>query len=409
MLDSFCLVRLSQEALLMQCKSDDHEHWGAPLLDVAQWQQKDRVQRATRFSQAGALFWALVDGASDTVDSLSDARLEADRDLLYCHCKTLRFDCAVRRRSGDVERGFSYHVSSVYTLPAFRRRGLAASFLTHVAEQLAQLPNALLSVLYSDVGPSFYDKLGWRCHPSKTATLYVDRPRNSHDNAATDSVCTGSGVEPEPMFLDDGLDEFLRADNARLLQELKSDRFQGREAFVVLSSRDSVEWQFVNGAEYARVAGFAELPKCCGVKVDENAFVVWCHNLKDSTLYVLRARFPDPDVEVATTTSATTATGTATTSATGTATTTATTAAAVATTRALLDAAMQEARKFKLQKVAVWDPPSGLLHAHVRRELEMEVGERTLSLSSAMVLNGGAADEQGSLPHWFCNEKCAWV
>jgi hypothetical protein len=124
MLDSFCLVRLSQEALLMQCKSDDHEHWGAPLLDVAQWQQKDRVQRATRFSQAGALFWALVDGASDTVDSLSDARLEADRDLLYCHCKTLRFDCAVRRRSGDVERGFSYHVSSAAGLPSARTGGL---------------------------------------------------------------------------------------------------------------------------------------------------------------------------------------------------------------------------------------------------------------------------------------------
>ncbi|KAG7383583.1 hypothetical protein PHYPSEUDO_003564 [Phytophthora pseudosyringae] len=373
-MEKFRLVQLTQETLKVQCKTDDHEHWGAPLLTVEQWQQKDEAQRATPFSQAGALFWALVD-KTEQDSSTSDAGLVASQDLLYCHCKTLRFDCVYRRSSGEIERGYSYQVSSVYTLPEFRKRGLAGFFLTEVAKQLEKLPRPLISVLYSDVGPTFYDKLGWKCHPSKMATLDVNQPRNL--NAGN------SNGELETMFVDDKLAKFLETDNARLVQELSGDKFQRREAFLVLPTRDSVEWQFVNGVHYARVAGFDEPPSCCGVKMNDDAFVLWWHDLKGSTLYVNRARFPDSGDN------------------------------AEATTRALLAESLQEARKFKLTKVVIWDPPSGLVSDEVRRLLEIEVTERELSLSSAMVFHhgaiGGEESSEATLPHWFSNEKYAWV
>ncbi|GMF26708.1 unnamed protein product [Phytophthora lilii] len=365
-MDKFRLVQLTQEALKVQCRTDDHEHWGAPLLDVKQWQQKDETQRATPFSQAGALFWALVDKAGEG-SSTSDAGLVAGRDVLYCHCKTLRFDCVYRHSSGEIERGYSYNVSSVYTLPEFRKRGLAGLFLTEVAKQLERLPKALASVLYSDVGPTFYDKLGWKCHPSKMATMKVGAD-NNNDNV----------VDLETMLLDDKLEKFLEADNARLVDELSSEKFRGQEVFLILPTRDSIEWQFMNGEYYARVAGLDELPSRCGVKRNDNAFVIWCHNLKESTLYLVRARFPDSGDNAA------------------------------ETTKALLDAAVQEARKFKLKKVVIWDPPSGLLHDDVHRQLGIEVAERQLSLSSAMVFRHEKGTE-GTLPVWFSNEKYAWV
>ncbi|GMF22693.1 unnamed protein product [Phytophthora fragariaefolia] len=371
-MDKFRLVQLTQEALKVQCKTDDHEHWGAPQLNVQQWQQKDEVQRVTPFSESGALFWALVD-KSEEIATLSDSGLVAGRDLLYCHCKTLRFPCVYRRSSGEIERGYSYQISSVYTLPEFRKRGLAAYFLTEVAKQLEQLPQALISVLYSDVGPTFYDKLGWKCHPSKMALLEVEHVRNSKIDSSNVSA------ELETLLLDKNLEKFLEADNARLVEELSGDKFQGRDAFLILPTRDSIEWQFVNGVHYARVAGFDELPSCCGVKINDNAFVIWWHNLKESTLYVDRARFPESGDN------------------------------AVETTCALLDAAMQEARKFKLKKVVIWDPPSGLVADEVRRLLEIEVAERKLSLSSAMVFHHENSDRAPSLPHWFSNEKYAWV
>ncbi|KAE9006914.1 hypothetical protein PR003_g16797 [Phytophthora rubi] len=376
-MDKLRLVQLTQEALKVQCKTDDHEHWGAPLLDVQQWQQKDQVQRATPFSEDGALFWALVDKPEEKHHpTLSDSGLVAGRDLLYCHCKTLRFPCVYRRSSGEIERGYSYQISSVYTLPEFRKRGLAGFFLAEVAKQLEQLPKALISVLYSDVGPTFYDKLGWKCHPSKMATLEVDHPRNVK---AVDS--NNVSVELETLLLDDKLGNVLEADNARLVEELSGEKFQGREAFLILPTRDSIEWHFGNGVHYARVAGFDELPSRCGVRISDNAYVIWWHNLKESTLYVDRARFPDSGDNAA------------------------------EATRVLLDAAMQEARKFKLKKVVVWDPASGLVRDEVRHLLEIEVAERQLSLSSAMVFRQGNGDENStaSLPHWFSNEKYAWV
>ncbi|GMF32134.1 unnamed protein product [Phytophthora lilii] len=182
-------------------------------------------------------------------------------------------------------------------------------------------------------------------------------------------------VDLETMLLDDKLEKFLEADNARLVDELSSEKFRGQEAFLILPTRDSIEWQF---EYYAREAGLDELPSRCGVKRNDNAFVIWCHNVKESTLYLVRARFPDSGDNAA------------------------------ETTKALLDAAVQEARKFKLKKVVIWDPPSGLLHDDVHRQLGIEVAERQLSLSSAMVFRHGKGTE-GTLPVWFSNEKYAWV
>ncbi|KAH7477084.1 hypothetical protein KRP22_001011 [Phytophthora ramorum] len=373
-MEKFRLVQLTQEALKVQCKTDDYEHWGPPLLNVQQWQQKDAAQRETPFSQEGALFWALVDKTREN-STLSDEGLAAGRDLLHCHCKTIRFPCVYRRSSGEMEHGFSYQVSSVYTLPESRRRGLAGFFLTEVAKQLEQLPKALISVLYSDVGPAFYDKLGWKCHSSKMATLEVDHLRNV-------SAATGDddSVVLAPFFVDDKLDKFLQADNGRLVEELSSGKFHGQEAFLILPTRDSIEWQFCNGLHYARAGGLDELPSRCGVKINDNAFVIWWHNFKESTLYLDRARFPDSGDNAA------------------------------AISRILLDAAMQEARKFKLKKVVIWDPPPALVHEEVRRRLEMEVAERKLSLSSAMVFPRGNKENSSTLlPTWFSNEKYAWV
>ncbi|KAF4316127.1 hypothetical protein BBO99_00007872 [Phytophthora kernoviae] len=299
-MDKFRVVRLTQEALKVQCKNDDFEEWGAPTLNLFQYQ--------------------------------------------------------------------------LFTLPEFRKRGLATFFMKEVAKQLAQLPGALVSVLYSDIGPTYYDKLGWNLHPSQMATLDVMHPRNAKTDDSTELIS---------LMLDDELDTFLKIDNDRLVQELSSAKFEGRKAFVVLPTCDSLEWQFCIGVHFARVRGLDELPSCCGVKINEDTFVVWCHNVKESTLYIVRARFPDVGNDAA------------------------------VITCALMNAALEEARKFQLKKVAIWNPPPSLLHDDVRRHLEIEFVERGDSLSSAMVFHNGGVDVDGDaktlLPHWLGNEKYAWV
>ncbi|KAG7390790.1 hypothetical protein PHYBOEH_006916 [Phytophthora boehmeriae] len=375
-MDKFRVVRLTREELKVQCKNDDFEEWGAPALNLPQYQRKEQLQRETAFSQRGSVFWALVEKSDSDENSIDDSDLVAGRTALCCHCESHRFDCVLRRQSGEIERGYSHHIGSVFTLPEFRKRGLATFFMKQVAKQLAQFRGALVSVLYSDIGPTYYDKLGWRLHPSQMATLDVTHPRNAKTN--------NDSIELIPLALDQELDEFFKADNDRLVEELSSAKFEGREAFVILPTRDSLEWQFCIGVHFARERGFDELPSCCGVKANTDAFVVWSHNVRGSTLNIVRARLPDVGDDHA-----------------------------IATTRALMNAALEEARKFQLKKVAIWNPPPVLLYDDVRHHLEIEVDERNDSLSSAMVFHNGSVDVDGDaktpLPHWLSNEKYAWV
>jgi GNAT superfamily N-acetyltransferase len=358
------VVQLTQEALKVQCKVDDFGEWGAPTLDLPQYQRKEELQRATRFSQLGSIFWTLVEDDGQ--------ELQAGRTELLCHCESHRFDCVVRRSSGDIERGYSHHIGSVFTLPSHRKRGLAKMFLKEVAKQLEQLPGSLASVLYSDIGPTYYDKLGWRLHPSKMATLDVASPLNAK------TVDGNSGPELVSLFLDDELDTFLEVDNARRVQELS--RFESQEAFLVLPTRDSIQWQFCIGVHFARVRGLEELPSRCGARISADAFVLWCHNLKESALYVVRARLPDAGDN------------------------------ATESRRLLLTAALEEARKFQLKKVAIWDPPAALNQDEVSRHFDIEFVEREDSLSSAMIFRQeGDGDSETPLPHWLGNEKYAWV
>ncbi|GMF22695.1 unnamed protein product [Phytophthora fragariaefolia] len=364
---NFRVVQLTQEAFKVQCKVDDFEQWGAPSLNLEQYQRKEELQRSTAFSQRGSIFWALVEDKDDSTE------LVPGETVLCCHCESHRFDCAVRRSSGEIERGYSHHIGSVFTLPEYRKRGLATLFMKEVAKELGKLPGALVSVLYSDIGPTYYDKLGWKLHPSKMATLGVAQPHSTK--------LSESEVAIESLFLDDKLDAFFQVDNARFVEELSDARFGGKEAFVVLPTRDSLEWQFCIGVHFARVREYDEPPSRCGVKVDKDAFAIWCHNLKESTLYVVRARFPETGERAA------------------------------ETTRLLLNAAFEEARRFKLTKVAIWDPPPALLIDDVRSHLEIEFEEREDSLSSAMVFSRGSGQGDGNsvLPYWLGNEKYAWV
>ncbi|TDH65432.1 hypothetical protein CCR75_002059 [Bremia lactucae] len=365
-MSKFRVVQLTHEALKVQCKVDDFEEWGAPALDRSQYLCKEELQRAMAFSQQGSIFWALV-------DTMEDSELVAGQTVIYCHCESHRFDCAVRHGSGEIKRGFSHHIGSVFTLPQYRNKGLASFFMKEVANQLKLLPGALVSILYSDIGPTFYDKLGWKLYPSISAILDVEHPVNAN---------AGSNYKAElvALTLDDKLDDILKADNTRLVEELSSNRFKKQEAFAILPTRDSIEWQFCIGVHYATAHKNSELPYYCGVKIHEDAFLIWRHNFKESTLNVLRARFPEKRDNF------------------------------VNVIHLLLNEAVKEARKFNLQKIAIWDPPLVLACSEVRCSIIMSFIEREDSLSSALIFYRD--DSVGSstlLPHWLANQKYAWV
>lgn len=368
----FRVVRLTRVELKEQTNRDDFEQWGAPELDLAQYERLELRKRRTKHSQSNSVTWALVQrGQAAVVGDDSDAGLKAGGDLLACHCECYWLDCVLRRRSGEIVTGSSFHVGSVFTLPAFRKKGLAAFFLEQVVDRMAKLRrNAVASILYSDIGPTYYDRLGWRLYPSLVATLSLDDPKNSRATAGS----AASGSKLEELFLDDNLSELLVADNDQLVKQLSGEEFAGQEAFVVLPTRDSIEWLFCVGVHYAEILGFDEAPTQCGANIPEaGAFVVWSHDLKESKLDIVRYRFGSNQE----------------------------------TARLLLIAALNEARKFRLSKVAIWSPPEILLSDGILHKLHITFSEREDSLSSAMIIGEHRSDSAPAV--WLANEKYSWV
>lgn len=382
----FRVVRLASEPLKQQTKRDDFAEWGAPALDQQQYQQKELRQRQTPFSQRGSIFWALVertahdqdqDGEEDDNDELTIEDGSSDASLLptiYCHCESHRFDCLLRKADGTIVQGYSHHIGSVFTLPEHRKQGLASFFLTQIAAKMAKLPDAVGSVLYSDIGPTYYDRLGWRLYESRMASLSSTDSKNNETPATQEE----RGVS---LYLDEALDEFLTKDKLKLRQEIAtSAAYAGREVFVPIATRDSIEWQFCIGVYYASIRGFKELPTQCGLWFSEDAFITWCHNLKESTLYVARARFPETSPALC---------------------------------QAMLRAALREACKFQLKSVKIWDPPSCLAQDSVASRFQIEYEARDDSLSSAQIFAQHRAlpspDADAPLPIWLANEKFAWV
>lgn len=364
--DKYRLVRLTREELLVDSKKADHQQWGAPSLDLAQYQTKELLQRQTAFAQRGSMYWALVEKKSGGATGDDDSDLVAGQDVFHCLCKTHRFDCAFRTLTGDIVRGYAFQVGSVFTRPESRKQGLASFFLAQLSHRLKELPGALVSGLYSIIGPEYYARLGWQLYPSTLSTI---------DAHAAAVAARGDSDNLEKLFLDDALDAVLAAENARLVESIASKEYQGREAFVMLPTRDSAEWQFCVGVHFARIRGFDQLPSQCGVRLrDSGAFVVWCHHIKGSTLFITRARFSDESP---------------------------------ADTAQLLSAAVEEARKFQLDKVIVWNPPPCLRVAELSSQFGIVHEERKLACSSAVVFV--EPSNRSVLPDWVANERFAWV
>ncbi|KAF1327035.1 hypothetical protein FI667_g7878, partial [Globisporangium splendens] len=386
---NFRLVELKREDLKVRTNVDDYEMWGAPKLSLDVYLARETVKRATPFSQQGGSVWGLVErvssstigGAqwSDGDDDVSDVEIVPGEHAICCHCEVLSFPCAFQNSDGAITRGVSYHIGSVFTLPSHRKRGLAGYFLKTLAKRLETYPNAVASVLYSDIGPTYYDKLGWRLHPSTIAELDVAAARNAALIEADKDASTGT-----KLFLDQELDAFLAQDNRRIVDEMSGEQYDGKEVFAPHPTRDSIEWQFCIGAHYANIRGFKDLPSQCGLKLDDDAFVVWCHNLKESTLYIVRARFPED-------------------------------ASRHDAVLRLLQAALVEAKKFQLDHVAIWGPPPSLFALEIVSKLDVVKEERPDSLSSAMIFaqhrgeQASAAEDNAALPIWIANEKFAWV
>lgn len=108
---------------------------------------------------------------------------------ILASCETNRKNAYVAK-DGKLEKVISHGIGSVYTRREYRGKGYAAKMVSELGNKLdnfQQLKNkkGRFSVLYSDIGPKFYAKHGWKPFSSTHITLRpIDNQGEYHQRKA---------------------------------------------------------------------------------------------------------------------------------------------------------------------------------------------------------------------------------
>lgn len=142
-------------------------------------------------------------------------------------------------------------------------KGYATAMMTLVLEECKR-SGCIASTLYSDIGPDFYSRLGWKTHPSISAILSLN---NWKELVPAKSV-------------------------SRLSLDCIPDLNPTRSAtgFSIPVTREAVEWLFTRTTHYAGVYGITPVPDTVGF-LQGNDFVLFVLDFQKRKVNVLSVRF----------------------------------------------------------------------------------------------------------------------
>ncbi|KAF4965283.1 hypothetical protein FSARC_6901 [Fusarium sarcochroum] len=198
-----------------------HHMWGAALT------MEDFITReynnldAPLARDGGLTSWMLTDGS-----------LKPDDRPILSSCETFRKRALVSNKDGHLREGTAYGVASVFTFPECRSKGYGKKMMSLLADELRSRQqknegDADFSVLWSDVGPKFYNAVGWKPFES----TYLEFPVSDTEPVADASL--------KPVTVDD-LPDLTDRDEKLIRDKLSSSSSQISAA--VLPDLTTIRW-----------------------------------------------------------------------------------------------------------------------------------------------------------------------
>lgn len=94
---------------------------------------------------------------------------------IFASCESIRYQGYIGR-NGSLQSVNTHGIGTVYTRAEYRGKGYASRMMADLGSRLEtwqQAPNVknAFSILFSDIGPVYYSKLGWAAYPSKHVLL----------------------------------------------------------------------------------------------------------------------------------------------------------------------------------------------------------------------------------------------
>ncbi|KAF2131391.1 hypothetical protein P153DRAFT_364981 [Dothidotthia symphoricarpi CBS 119687] len=386
---TLALVRPTEAEKFIQFNLNGAEWRGA--LSLATYLRREATlsqQALTR--DDGISYWILVDTSmsSNPLDPSSGTRLP------LASCETYRKKALVWQ-DGRVQELISHGIGSVFCAPHLRKRGYAQRMMKELGKalkthQTSEGRECLFSVLYSDIGKTFYNALGWEPFNSS----HVSIPGSVSKHVDANSLPTA-----RPLYAED-LDELCKIDQALMRRSLELRSKSSKTAIALLPDIETVEWHHAR-EEFVGMELHGKVPKVKGAVVGtEQGKRVWCYwtrvwynanpaEAKGNTLHILRIVVEDEDDLSRVDGSSTDHSHDA----------------AIA---ALLAMAQREAEEWRLEHVEAWNPTPATVSAAQKLEPGAEVVDRDsesiASLQWYPQHDGPVADKID----WVGNEKYGW-
>lgn len=310
---------------------------------------------------------------------LVDKNLPPNERPILCSCESFRKQALTSDAAGDVSDTIVHGIASVFCPPAYRRRGYAARMMKDLAKALhgwqSEQAKVVGSVLYSDIGTTYYADLGWK--PNRT---------NSH-------VVLSPIAMPKPPLakeiLADEIAELCKRDEVMLRGAMATPMERIKTRMTIIPDFDHMFWH-IRKEDFACDYNFGKKPRVKGAiagPLGSQIWAIWAHryygppNIPNShnVLYILRLVVENEEKHHGQTDYL----------------------------KAILQSAQAEAAEWKLDYVKLWEP-TPLVHDMIRQsDIEHLVVER----EEDSIASGLWYDENGNIgeaPLWINNEHYAW-
>ncbi|KAL2866451.1 GNAT family N-acetyltransferase [Aspergillus lucknowensis] len=304
---------------------------------------------------------------------LVDENQPIDRRKVLASCETFFKRALTTDPDGVCRQVIAHGVASVYCEPGLRKRGYASRLLNELAKTLPSWQTddgirCVASVLYSDIDPRFYQRLGWNPFPSYH--LEFDSDEVAHDATPLSAPHLAALCE---------------ADEA-ILRSSMSKSSDGKPQFAIVPDHDHIVWHH-SKEEFGAQKLFGKTPLVKGAIAGPSGnrvWAIWAHrfyrhpdsNSSVNTLYILRfvTEGETPAVEHV---------------------------------RAVLQAARAEAAQWRLGTVKLWSPSKELERLIESGGITFQRRTRIQESIPCLQWYGEGNVLPGTL-NWVLNEKYAW-
>ncbi|KAL8947597.1 MAG: hypothetical protein Q9222_006137 [Ikaeria aurantiellina] len=378
------------EAEMLECSTINSMSWRGPLT-TEQYLLREAHLRDQAFTcDGGITYWVLVDTAVPPTS-------KGVRRILSS-CETLKKRALIADADGGLREVISHGIGSVYCNPIFRGRGYAQRMLVGLANNLdtwqqEEGVNVAFTVLWSDIGKSFYAKFGWDPYPSTHLAL----PPKSRQECAVDLAVAS-------ILKAGDLEELCRCDELSLRSDMAEPAaHDGSTRVALIADVATMQWHHAR-EEFLAQELLGRWPTAKGAMVEtadgRRTWCIWTRTFgssqEESVLNILRLvvegegafgrQSPDTPLPGDARPSDETM---------------------IQAIAAILQAAQYEAAEWAMSSVQFWNPsPLSMLGAKLIDPSVVLTDRDEESIASLRW--HGHAPTRGTKIDWVSNEKYAW-